>query len=272
VKRVEPSTPRHSRGVEGASSGGKALVAAVLTLLGLLGVLWVGRLDAAGAVKLLFPDLGVARLDQVFLVTSGPRRELRFTTKIINVGQGPIEIAAARMNTRSPFTTWQRVKRAGGGWTQIETPDVRLVYIGSKEHGHWHVRAAARYELVRLDSGRRIKTGVKVGFCYFDDTSYRVSLPGAPKSAVYPKAACGRPADLRIVTGISVGWLDAYYWRIPGQAIDVTGLPTGRYRLSVTADPRNWFRETNERNNATWVEFRLDATSGVSALRHGRAP
>jgi hypothetical protein len=75
-----------------------------------------------------------------------------------------------------------------------------------------------------------------------------------------------------VLTGISVGWLDAYDWRIPGQAIDVTGLPSGRYRVSVTADPENWFRETNERNKATWVDFRYRSARGATQLRHGPQP
>jgi hypothetical protein len=55
--------------------------------------------------------------------------------------------------------------------------------------------------------------------------------------------------------GVSVGWKDDYYWRIPGQEIDITSLPTGKYRLLVEVDPRNYFRETNERNNVTWVDL-----------------
>jgi hypothetical protein len=55
--------------------------------------------------------------------------------------------------------------------------------------------------------------------------------------------------------GVSVGWKDDYYWRIPGQEIDITSLPNGKYRLLVEVDPRNYFRETNERNNVTWVDL-----------------
>jgi hypothetical protein len=263
--------PRPRRGTKVGSSFLR--VVAALTAIAVLAALG-GRAQAAGLTsgRLLYPDLGVAPLDEVYLVSSGGKRELRFTTKIVNVGEGPMAVAALRMNVHSDFATWQRVRKSGGGWAQLRTPDVKLVYIGSREHGHWHVRRAARYRLVRLDTGKPVRTGVKVGFCYFDDTTYRASLPGAPQRPVYAKAACGTPGDLRILTGISVGWLDAYYWRIPGQSLDVTGLPSGRYRLSVTADPENWFRETNERNNTTWVDFSFSPQRGATQLRHGPRP
>jgi hypothetical protein len=56
---------------------------------------------------------------------------------------------------------------------------------------------------------------------------------------------------------VSVGWKDDYFWRITGQRLDVTNLPNGRYRLINRVDPRNWFRETNERNNTTWVDLEI---------------
>ena len=43
----------------------------------------------------------------------------------------------------------------------------------------------------------------------------------------------------------------------PDQGLPIIGLGDGIYRLTATADPDRWFRETNERNNTTWVELRL---------------
>ena len=57
--------------------------------------------------------------------------------------------------------------------------------------------------------------------------------------------------------GLSPGWQDPYTWTLPDQRLDITGLPDGRYRLVAMADPNNWFRETNERNNTTWVDIEL---------------
>jgi hypothetical protein len=47
-------------------------------------------------------------------------------------------------------------------------------------------------------------------------------------------------------------------------------LKSGRYRLTATADPGGWFLETNDANNATWLNLKLTGT-GVSVLAHGPA-
>jgi len=109
---------------------------------------------------------------------------------------------------------------------------------------------------------------VKRGFCFYDSNPHRRSLPGAPKNAIYPKDDCGQKHDLRIAMGISPGWRDDYYWRIPGQAMDITGVPSGTYRLFAKVDPRNWIRESNERNNTTWVDLQIGPQL-VKVLRRG---
>ncbi len=57
--------------------------------------------------------------------------------------------------------------------------------------------------------------------------------------------------------GLSPGWTDPYYWTLPDQRLLVTGLADGIYRLWADADPSDWFRETNETNNRTWIDVRL---------------
>lgn len=206
----------------------------------------------------LLPDLGVAPLGHFTVArTAGGRTLLRFTTRIANVGHGPLELVATRRARASEFATRQRIRRAGGGSTLVPTPGVRMVFVGSPAHGHWHVRGAARYELSRLGDGEVVRIRLKRGFCFYDSDPYRMTLAAAPRRFVYPRSGCGARSALQLDMGLSVGWVDTYYWRIPGQAVDLTGLPDGRYRLAVKADPRNWFRERNERNNRTWVDLRL---------------
>ncbi|MDW8339633.1 MAG: lysyl oxidase family protein, partial [Thermoleophilia bacterium] len=198
------------------------------------------------------------------------QRRLRFTVSIANVGAGPIEVHGVRLTTRSPFSTWQWILRTDGSSVRVRTPSVRMVFVGTESHGHWHVRGAARYELRRLDRGTLVRVRMKRGFCLFDSTPYRRSIPGSPAERRYPREACGKQGALVFTMGISPGWKDDYYWRIPGQEIDVTNLPHGRYRLLVTVDPRNWFRESNERNNVAWVDFVLSDSLLVKVL--GRSP
>ena len=60
--------------------------------------------------------------------------------------------------------------------------------------------------------------------------------------------------------GLSPGWADPYSWLLPDQRLDITGLANGEYRLQATVDPDNWFRESDETNNGTWVDLRLRTT------------
>lgn len=226
---------------------------------------------AGSSAPALLPDLGVAPLATP-LIEQLPNRQrrLRFTVSLANVGEGPIEIGGRRPALGSAFATWQTIDRADGSSFRVNTPRVNMAFVGSKDHGHWHVRGAARYELRPLGSAKPVRIVLKRGFCLFDSTPYKLRLGGAPKKATYPREACGTKRALRFAMGTSVGWKDDYYWRIAGQAFDITNLPHGNYRLFVKVDPRNWFRETNERNNSAWIDIAISDSLLVKVL--GRSP
>ena len=164
------------------------------------------------------------------------------------------------------MTVSQRIRTSAGSSREVGTPAV--MFWAGDGHDHWHVRDVEAYRLIRLDNGRRVGTGAKHGFCYFDNTTYRLGLAGAPSAPVY--GGCGRAGDLRVKTGLSVGWGDTYPAGIAFQWIDVTGLKSGRYRLRAIADPANWFAETNNANNSTWVDLKLTG-SGVRVVAYGPA-
>jgi hypothetical protein len=69
--------------------------------------------------------------------------------------------------------------------------------------------------------------------------------------------------------GLSVGWGDEYPATLPDQYIDITNVTPGHYRLSVTADAQNWFAETNEANNTTWVDVQLRRQGQPRILGYG---
>lgn len=216
----------------------------------------------------MLPDLGVAPIPTPLIErTSTGEQRLRFTVSIANVGKGSMVAAGARPALGTSFVTWQQIQRADGSVYRVKTPGVHMVFVGSTDHGHWHVHGAARYELRRLGEDRPLRIRLKRGFCLYDSTPYELSLPGAPKKAKYPRDACGKKRDLKFAMGVSVGWKDDYYWRILGQEMDITELPKGKYRLLAKADPRNWWRESDELNNVTWVDIEIDDTLIVKVLR-----
>jgi hypothetical protein len=209
----------------------------------------------AGAASDLLPDLGMARLaDLKIEKTPDGRRLLRFSSVVVNVGDGPMELHGQRPETTTQImTTSQRIFDDAGEHRDVPTDAV--MYFGGDGHNHWHVRDLETFELRRLDRGSRVGTGAKHGFCFFDNRRY-----GSAQEPLY--SGCGQAGDLSVVMGLSVGWGDLYHYSLPDQYVDITGLGRGRYRLRGTADADNWFLETDESNNSTWVDIRI---------RHGRA-
>jgi hypothetical protein len=240
-----------------------------LLVVGLLLVLASIVLAApVGAATDKLPDLAMARLRAVQIEnTADGRRLLRFSAVIVNIGVGTFELRAQRSSTTSAWSGQQVIFDDAGGSRTVATT-AQFIY-GGDGHNHWHVKDLETYELVRSDNGVLVGTGAKSGFCFFDNYQYKLTLPGAPQSAVYNRTGCGKQTSLSLKTGLSVGWGDIYTYRLPDQYIDITGLAPGRYRLWATADPGNWFQESNNANNATWADLQLTGT-GVTLL--ARAP
>jgi hypothetical protein len=243
---------------------------ALLAVLAVLGTSALGAIPlSAGASSAAprYPDLAMAQLkDFALAIPPDGQKQLRFSTKMVNIGAGPFELKASRSLLERRFSISQRIRRMNGSSYEIRTR-VALVYAGHG-HNHWHVRDVAQYELRRLASGAKVGAGAKRGFCFYDSHPYQRSLPRAPAKRAYPRNSCGTKSSVNLLMGISVGWLDAYFWRLPDQYIDVTKVPNGRYRLSATVDAGGWFKESNERNNRTWTDLEI-STTGVKVLRRG---
>jgi hypothetical protein len=213
------------------------------------------------------PDLGMAPLRNFSIDTStmSGHRLLRYTTVIVNVGAGPFEVHGHRPDTSTTtMTVTQRVFDDAGGYRDVTT--AATMFYSGDGHNHWHVRDLETSDLKRLDNGVKVGSGAKHGFCFFDNTPYRLSLPGAPQAALYRN--CGTATSLEVTPGLSVGWGDTYSANLAFQYVDITGISNGRYRLHVTADASNWFEETNNANNATWADLRIRQRS-VRVLAYG---
>jgi Lysyl oxidase len=212
--------------------------------------------SSAGAATPTIPDLGMARLSDIYLAMApSGQKQLRFSATIVNVGAGPFELAGSRTSSSGAFSLSQRTYNADGSSSLASTPGASLVF-GGDGHNHWHVNALERYELRRLDNGVKVGTAAKSGFCFYDTGSYRW-LAGSPASAVYTSVGCGVASSLDVRMGISVGWGDTYPWTLPDQFVDVTSLASGKYRLYAEADPNGWFYESSRQNNATWADVAL---------------
>jgi hypothetical protein len=238
-------------------------------LVSLLTLALLAPAGRASAASDRLPDLAMARLRHIVTTnTADGRRLLRFSAIIVNVGEGPFELRSRRPNRSSRWSARQVIYDTDGAAHTVATPSVRLVYEGDG-HDHWHVKGLEQYQLAPLGNNGRGRIGHKVGFCFFDNYQYELSLPGAPQDPGYRREGCGTNGSVRLRNGLSVGWGDIYHRSLPGQYIDITGLPDGIYRLRATADQAKVFLESNDANNSTWADVWIDA-GGVTVL--GRAP
>jgi hypothetical protein len=238
---------------------------------------WAGLLSAisllaaapAASAADRLPDLGMAHATDFRIEKRSGHILLRYTSVVVNVGVGAFELQGQRGSTaETQMSTAQRIYDDAGGSRVVPTSSIMV--FGGDGHSHWHARDLETSELIRLDNGSKVGTSAKRGFCFFDNSPYRLSLPGAPQSAVYK--GCGTSTSLAVTMGLSIGWGDAYYWSLPDQYIDITGLNAGRYRLKLTADAQNLFIESNDGNNVSWVDLQLKGNGNARPQVVGYGP
>jgi hypothetical protein len=231
------------------------------------GAFSVGAPAASAAERL--PDLGMARLHSFRITNQYGMRLLRFGTDVVNVGVGPFEVlGAGASNQEWPYTT-QRIYNDAGGYADSGPLAIPMFYSGDG-HNHRHVRDLLEMKLTPIGGTNVVGRVAKIGYCFYDNVRYRLSLPGAPQSVFYRSNSCGTSSSTSVRMGLSIGWGDRYPWDIAYQYVNISGLAPGNYRLTVTADATDIFREVNNGNNFTYTELYI-ARPGYSSriLRHG---
>jgi hypothetical protein len=186
-----------------------------------------------------------------FVTRENHCRLLRFETAIANVGAGPIEVRGTREGAR--MIARQRIFRPNGKIAR----DRRIGYFKYHDpHRHWHLMHVARYTLLD-QSGEVVGMSDKVSFCLMDTDHVFPDLPGSPADRKYGPCPKRRSVK-RLKAGISVGWQDIYDADLPGQYVDVTGLPAGEYTLRCEVDPNRRLTEKSRANNRAEVTVHLE--------------
>ena len=235
-------------------------------LLGLVAALAASTLllpvpVSAGSGDLL-PDAEMAPLFGVELRTStSGHKHLRFGTIVYNVGDGPLEVRARDTPGERMGRVVQAIRQTDDTWRKIVKSDARVFYAGDG-HDHWHIARFNRATLTSLPGTPATDLRLrKIGFCLVDSFTMADPPPGTPEFRAY--GGCGIRASTNVKMGISMGWGDIYSPDTKFQAIDVTGLPAGEYRLCTTTNPKGIWTEkgNNHANNSAWVDIELDAAS-----------
>jgi hypothetical protein len=224
--------------------------------------------SASGTTRLapseLMPDLVTMPFNAISIRHEGGRIVLRFGNTIGNQGLGVLELRPRRRdcdgdgdfsNDRLAIQRIYEDTDASGAFERDTDLIGRTVQVGCMvfhpAHDHWHLQGFARYELRSVATDEVMAASPKVSFCVRDSLPAFPDLPGFSHFPYY--GACSRNA----VTGMSVGWADLYDASLPGQDLDVAGLPNGRYCLTSVADPRDRIDEADETNNARSLLLRL---------------
>jgi hypothetical protein len=252
-------------------------VVAVLAVIGFAGLAFViapnepGPSPLPARVDPLLPDLAMGPIvDVAATLGSDGREQLRFAATIVNIGEGQFLLRGRRS---TPFADWlivQRVEERDGGET--ERPTEATAIFGGDGHDHWHIAGVEFHRLVDIETGEPMGGLVKQGFCFFDTDPVEPPFPGAPAEGVHHPSECGKPWDLRIRMGLSVGWGDRYPWSLVDQRIYIDDVPDGRYRIEQTADLDDLFEESDETNNDISLDIELTRVDGLPEVRVLDAP
>ncbi len=182
---------------------------------------------------------------------------LRFGTLVNNIGDGPIIVRGRRPLNGKMQRVAQVINRTDGTFRHVSQPDATMYFEAVGVHGHWHLRDFITMRLTALGSSTGpTRLSTKIGFCFFDTTQ----LPPdeqLPNSAPMTFTGCGTEESRRVRMGISVGWGDAYQPSYDFQAIDVTGIARGTYRLCATVNPHSLWLEKSNANNSYWMDLRI---------------
>jgi hypothetical protein len=208
------------------------------------------------APKELLPDLQVLPTRELYIEGAGDARKLRFSTTVVNTGDGPLDIAGAFDAARRITTATQLVHHDDGSAEEHLAGE----FAFHPGHEHWHFRDFTAFELwtYREDGSldeMKASTG-KATFCAVDEVLEHADLPRVPQGPSYLQ--CGQA-----VQGISVGWSDTYTADLIGQELDISGVPDGRYAVRTIVDPAERLRETRDDNNegVVYVELHGDRVS-----------
>lgn len=212
-----------------------------------------------GEVELL-PDLVPLPPQDLKLERHDGQTRLMFSTTYYNQGAGPLELVAdpATAGQRKDLErkVFQNVYRSNGTYRQRESG----TFLWHQPHLHYHFADFVVYDLeaVEVETAAPDLTGVlaKTTFCVRDVSEVDLELANRPADSVYK--ICKKEKQ-----GISVGWGDTYFYNYPEQSLNVSGLPSGTYRLTFIVNPDDRFDEISDANNVSSALFKINLTNST---------
>lgn len=217
------------------------------------------------------PELGSSCLPTE--VADGASTCLRFDLPVANAGEGALEVRLPirKDGTTTAGTAFQRLYRSDGG-THVDRQAGPFEFHAAHEHFHYSAFALSR--LWAADGrGRRagaapVRTSGKLSFCVVDIEIDAWGAKGnGPRQYGFPSCLIPTAGDGtydHLVQGITPGWADIYDWFLPGQYVEVSGVPDGTYILDTVVDPDGTLTEADRSNNCASVVVRLSGMASAT--------
>lgn len=181
---------------------------------------------------------------------AGKGTRLRFGATVWNAGDAPLVIDGFREKGADEMTAYQYFYDQAGKETGHQ--EVGEFHYHEANHNHWHYEDFARYRLLRVD-GSEVAPSGKQSFCLANTDAVDLTYPGA-KWNIYNtdlSSACGKRSVITLREVLLQGSGDTYHQIRAGQAIDISGVPNGKYILSVEANPFGRLVESDVSNNVS---------------------
>lgn len=151
----------------------------------------------------------------------------------------------------------------GDAWVEESTP--RVLFETTDGHNHFHLMAAAEYEL--WDDGQTTKVGdaSKVGFCLLDSEQRAGNEERFYDLATFNYCEADNPDADVLRMGIMPGWVDLYDANTTLQWVDISTTQPGRYWIGSIIDPEDQIVESDETNNGLVFSSKKFAVAGAVA-------
>src|SRR3989344_290945 len=212
--------------------------------------------------NVLLPDLIPLPPADVQLDKREDGMYLLFSTTYYNQGLGQFELRAdpktAGVRADIARDVMQRVYLKDGGYEDSLVGN----FLWHQEHLHYHYADFITYDLSVVDAPPNPELDgmlTKSTFCLRDIS--RVFLPLENKRDVAEYKICCKELQ-----GVSVGWGDTYYFDYPGQALNISSLKSGTYKLEFVVNPNRRLKELSFDNNVASAVIKLDMELGTVAV------
>jgi hypothetical protein len=209
------------------------------------------------------PDLRALPAWFIGLDTSGPQEMLTFAATIWVAGKSPLAVKGTRRPGTELMDAVQHFYDPDGHQTGT-APAGTFEWDPRPGHVHWHFTDFAAYRLLDAD-GTEVAPSHKQAFCLSNSHDIDTTIAQAPwQPALFEQdPACGQADAQTLSQWMDVGWGDTYVQDLPGQAIDVTGVPNGTYQLEIVANPSGRLHESDMSNNSVRREVTLEGDPGA---------